>query len=188
MNAEHKKMIQAAGRSAIAFKEKGFHCSESVFMAINETLKITDPAMVKIVTGFHGGGGTHRTEPGVDMTALLAGIASGEDQRPDEEIPLEQVGHLCGALAAGIACFGFLYGRTSPTDDLTCVDELSFELHRRFSAEFNEKECGPLRDKWIPLWPGGTCENVYKRAAEIAVELILTAPELVPECPARTAE
>jgi hypothetical protein len=183
MKIEYRKKIQEAGRSAIASKEKGFHCSESVFMAINETLKITDPSMVRIVTGFHGGGGTHRTEPGVDMTELLTGLASGKDQRPDEEIPLIQVGHLCGAVAAGIACFGFLYGRTSPTDDLTCVDELSFELHQRFTAEFGEKECHPLREKWIPLSPNKTCENVYKRGTEIAVELILTAHELISECP-----
>jgi hypothetical protein len=182
MNDEIQKKIAAAGRNAVAFKNMGFHCSESVFMGINETLNIADPAMVKLVTGFHGGGGTHRTEPGVDMTALLAGIAAGTEERPDEEIPLDQVGHLCGAVAAGIICFGFLYGRQSPSDDLTCVDELSYELHRRFMEEFGERECVPLRDTWIPLWPEGTCERVYKRGAEIAVELILTAPELVSEC------
>ncbi len=99
MKLENRKKIEEAGRSAVTFKEKGFHCSESVFMAINETLKITDPSMVRIVTGFHGGGGTHRTEPGVDMNVVLAEIAAGTDQRPDDEIPLEQVGHLCGAVA-----------------------------------------------------------------------------------------
>ena len=63
------------------------------------------------------------------------------------------------------------------------LDELSFEFQRRFMEEFGERECHPLRKKWIPLWPSGTCENVYKRGAELAVELILTAPELIPECP-----
>ena len=107
MNTEIREKIQQAGRNAVAFKNKGYHCSESVFMGINETLKITDPSMVRVVTGFHGGGGSHRTEPGVDMTALLARIAAGTEDRPDEEIPLEQVGHLCGAVAASITCFGF---------------------------------------------------------------------------------
>jgi hypothetical protein len=45
-----------------------------------------------------------------------------------------------------------------------------------------------FRWSWIPVWPSGTCENVYKRAAEIAVELILTAHKLIPECPMRAAE
>jgi len=182
MNEEIRKKIQEAGHSTVAFKNKGYHCSESVFMGINATLKITDPSMVQVITGFHGGGGTHRTEPGVDMNVVLAGIAAGTEQRPEDEIPLKQVGHLCGALAAGIVCFGLLYGRKLPTDDLTCVDELSFEFHRRFMEEFGERECHPLRKKWIPLWPSKTCENIYKKGAELAVELILTAPERILEC------
>ena len=177
------KRIEQAGRSAIFYKNEGFHCSESVFMAINDTLKITDPLLVRLFTGFHGGGGTHRTEPGVDMTALLAGVAAGTEKRSPEEMPLEQVGHLCGAVAAGIACIGLIYGRRSPTDDLTCVDELSFELHRRFMEEFGERECSLLRKKWIPLWPSRNCDKVYKRGSEIAVKLILEAPEWVSECP-----
>jgi hypothetical protein len=32
------------------------------------------------------------------------------------------------------------------------------------------------------LWPDHTCETVYRRGAEMAVELILEAPQLVPEC------
>ncbi len=183
MNAENRKKVEEAGRKAIAYKNMGYHCSESVFLAINDTLKITDPGMVRIITGFHGGGGTHRTEPGVNLTELLAGIAAGTDDRPEEEIPLVQVGHLCGAVAAGLACIGLLFGRRLPTDDLTCVDELCYELHQRFMKEFGERECHPLREKWIPVFPEETCEPVYKRGAEIAVQLILEAPDLVPECP-----
>jgi len=53
-----QKLIDQAGSLALEFRRKGFHCSESVFSAINTTLKITDPNMVRIVTGFHGGGGS----------------------------------------------------------------------------------------------------------------------------------
>ncbi len=183
MNEEGKRRIQEAGRKAVEFRKKGFHCSESAFMAINETLKIIDPSMVRMVTGFHGGGGTHRKEPGIDLTSVLEELASGRDRRPREELPVTQIGHLCGALASGIVCIGLLHGRSSPTDDLTCVDELCFELHRRFMEEFGENECRPIRDKWVPLSPNHTCEYVYQRGAEMAVEIILEAPELVPECP-----
>jgi C_GCAxxG_C_C family probable redox protein len=141
--------------------------------------------MVRMVTGFHGGGGTHRKEPEIDLTSVLEELASGRDRRPREELPVEQIGHLCGALASGIVCIGLLYGRRSPTDDLTCVDELCFELHRRFMEEFGENECRPLRDKWVPLSPNHTCEHVYQRGAEMAVELILEAAQLVSECPKR---
>jgi hypothetical protein len=174
--------VKEAGRKAVEYRHRGFHCSESTFLAINDILEITDPSMVRIVTGFHGGGGCHRIRPGVDINVILEGLASGRDRRPPEEAGLEITGHLCGALAAGVVCIGFLYGRRYPTDDLTCVDELSFELHRRFLQEFGEKECREIRKKFVPLSPNGTCEYVYERAAQIAVQLILEAPSLVKAC------
>lgn len=183
--SEIEAKIEEAGRKAIEFRHKGFHCSESVFMAINETLSITDPAMVRMVTGFHGGGGTHRTQPGINLTSTLEKVASGEDKRPREELPITQVGHLCGALASGIVCFGLLYGRSSPTDDLTCVDELSFELHRRFKEEFGENECRALRNKYVQSGQHNNCEFIYQAGAQLAVELILKADQLVPECQQR---
>jgi len=182
MKEDTRKLIEEAGRRAIENRRKGFHCSESAFLAINDTLNITDPSMVKMVTGFHGGGGTHLLVPDADRNEILEGIASGQDRRPPEELEIVQVGHLCGALAAGIICIGLLYGRTSPTDELECPDELAFELHQRFSKEFGEKECKPIREKWIPQSHNRTCEPVYKRGAELAVELILEAHEIVPEC------
>jgi C_GCAxxG_C_C family probable redox protein len=181
----YKNKIEEAGRKAIRYRRKGFHCSESTFLAINDTLNITDPAMVRLVTGFHGGGGAHRKTPGVSLNSVLEGLASGTDRRSPDEAGLAITGHLCGALASGIVCIGFLYGRVSPTDDLTCVDELSFELHRRFIQEFGEKECTPLRAKWVPLSSNHTCEHIYSRGAQIAVELILKAPHFVPECRSR---
>ncbi|MFH1624698.1 MAG: C-GCAxxG-C-C family protein [Pseudomonadota bacterium] len=183
MSEDTKSRMKEAGERAVENRRKGFHCSESVFMAINDTLKITDPSMVRMVTGFHGGGGTRRKEPGVDLKGVLEELASGRDRRPREELPVTQIGHLCGAIASGIVCIGLLYGRTSPSDDLVCVDEISYELHRRFMEEFGERECRPLRETFVPLSSNHTCENVYKRGAEIAVELILEASRIVPECP-----
>ena len=139
MEANAKKLIEEAGRNAIENRRKGFHCSESTFLAINNTLKITDPSMVRLLTPFHGGGGTHLLDPDANMNEVLEKMASGKDTRPPEEREIVQVGHLCGALAAGLMCIGFLYGRVSGSDDLTCPDELAFELHRRFSEEFEEK-------------------------------------------------
>lgn len=183
MREDLEKRVQKAGRRAVEYRRMGFHCSESTFLAINETLNITDPSMVRIVTGFHGGGGSHRIAEGVDINSVLEELASGRDRRLPEEAGLEITGHLCGALASGIVCIGFLYGRSSPNDDLSCVDELSFELHRRFLEEFGEKECAPLREKYVPLSDNHTCEYIYSKGAEIAVRLILEAPTLIGECP-----
>jgi len=182
MTEDIERKSREAGAKAVQFRKAGFHCSESVFLAINDTLKITDPSMVRIATGFHGGGGTRRKDPEINLNACLEEIASGRDKRPPEELPLMQIGHLCGALASGIICIGLLYGRKGPTDDLTCIDELCFELQSRFMEEFGERECRPLRRKWVPLSLNHTCENVYKGGAELAVELILSSEEIVPEC------
>ena len=182
MSESINEQVKKAGQKALEYRQQGFHCSESTFLAINDTLKITDPSMVRTVTGFHGGGGCHRIKPGVNMNTVLEGLASGRDRRTPGEAGLEITGHLCGVLAAGIVCIGFLYGRRYPIDDLTCVDELSFELHRRFLQEFGEKECREIRAKLVPISSNGTCEFVYERGTQIAVELILEAPNLVKEC------
>lgn len=185
MSESINEKVKEAARKAVEYRHQGFHCSESTFLAISETLKVADSSMVRIVTGFHGGGGCHRIKPGVNMNSVLEGLASGTDRRTAEEAGLELTGHLCGALAAGIICIGFLYGRRYPVDDLTCVDELSFELHRRFLEEFGEKECRAIREKYVPISPNGTCEYVYARGAQIAVQLILEAGNLVKECSKR---
>lgn len=175
-------IVVKSGQRTIAYRRKGFHCSESTFLAINETLNITDPSLVKMVTGFHGGGGCHCMSDKINMNEVLEGLASGKDRRTPEEAGLQITGHLCGALAAGVACIGFLYGRTSPEDDLTCVDELAFELHRQFFEEFGTKECRPLREKYVPLSSNNTCEYIYQKGTEMAVRLILEAPQFIKGC------
>ena len=176
------ELIEQAERLALEFRRKGFHCSESVFSAVNTTLGITGPSMVRIVTGFHGGGGSHRKDPEADLTSCLEEVASGRERRPPEEWPVVVTGHLCGALASGIVCIGLLFGRRQPTDDLTCADELAYELHRRFEAKFGVKTCRELRQKYVPLSDNHTCEYIYQQGARMAVELILEAPDLVDLC------
>jgi C_GCAxxG_C_C family probable redox protein len=182
LNKKDRQIIKAAGEKALANRKKGFHCSESTFLAINDTFKITDPSMVKMVTGFHGGGGTHRKNPGVDLTQTLEGMASGRETRSGDDLPVTQVGHLCGALAASIVCIGLLYGRESGSEDLTCVDELCYELHHRFETKLGETECRHLFPKWKVVSTSNNCEYVYQTASELAVELILEASTVVPEC------
>ena len=182
MNTKPHDIIEAAGKKALAKRKAGFHCSESVFLAINDTFKITEPSMVKMVTGFHGGGGTHRKKKDVDLTRTLEGMAAGRETRSGDELPVVQIGHLCGALASGIVCIGLLYGRESGSDDVTCVDELCYELHRRFEEKLGEKECRHLFPKWKAVSANNNCEYVYQTASELAVELILEASIVVPEC------
>jgi C_GCAxxG_C_C family probable redox protein len=142
--------------------------------------------MVRIVTGFHGGGGARRRSAEVDLTAHLEEVASGRERRPPEEWPVEVTGHLCGALAAGIVCIGLLFGRRQPTSDLTCPDELANELHRRFEEKFGTKICREIRQIYVPRSDNYTCEYVYQKGARMVVELILDSAELVDRCPGYT--
>jgi C_GCAxxG_C_C family probable redox protein len=178
-----EQLLDKAERLVLEFRRKGFHCSESVFSAINATLEITDPAMVCIVTGFHGGGGATRRDSNADLTAFLEEVASGRERRPPEMWPVAVTGHLCGALASGIVCIGLLFGRRGPKDDLTCPDELASELHRRFEENFGTKLCRELRQKYVPLSDNHTCEYIYQKGARMAVELILSAGERLDCCP-----
>jgi len=173
MNAEKKDLIKRTGEKAVQYRCKGFHCSESTFRAVNDVFHLVEPDIARIITGFHGGGGARRKDSSVDLNAVLLEVAAGRDQRPPEELPVETTGHLCGALAAGIAAFGILYGRLTPEDDLTTVDEMSFELHRRFIQEFGTRECSALREKWIPLREEHNCDYTYRWTAETIAEMIL---------------
>ena len=177
MSLEKRNLARQAGELAVEHRRNGFHCSESTFRAINDTLNLVEPEMARIITGFHGGGGARRKDPSVDLNAVLLEVASGLDHRPPEELPVETTGHLCGALAAGIAAFSLLYGRLSPDDDLTKVDELCFELHQRFLQQFGTRECIPLREKWIPLREEHNCDNTYRWTAETIVEMILDSQD-----------
>ena len=178
-----EQLLDKAENLVLEYRRKGFHCSESVFSAINTTLEIVDPAMVCIVTGFHGGGGATRLDPDTDLTDFLEGVASGRERRQPEEWPVAVTGHLCGALASGIVCIGLLFGRRGPDDDLTCPDELASELHRRFEENFGTKLCRELRQKYVPISDNHTCEYIYQKGTRLAVELILSAGEMVDRCP-----
>jgi len=153
-----------------------YHCSEATFIAINDTLKLIEPSLVRAITGFHGGGGNHRLDPSINLTEALEGVLSGRDKRPREELPFVGTGHMCGALAAGVFCLGLVYGRESSKDDLTCIDELSYEFHRRFQETFKYKECANLYEG------EEKCAKIMKFSAKTAIEMIINAENIIPEC------
>ena len=142
-----------------------------------------DRTLVRMATGFHGGGGAHR-EPMPDKP--MEGV--GASYRPD--IKMTPTGHLCGALAAGILIIGYIFGRTSPDNDITCPSELSSELHRRFEEEMGTKMCAILRPFQMKITSDpekeddkGHCGNTYAAGAKLAVEVILNAKDVCPLCP-----
>jgi len=139
--------------------------------------------MVRAITGFHGGGGTHRLKPDIELTPLLAEIAAGTLKPDPDDMPVDQVQHLCGALAAGIMCVSLLFGRVSPDDDLTCVDELSYELHRRFKEELGTTSAVSSATSGCPLAMTSPAPRSIKRGPRLLWRLFWTPTGWCPSAP-----
>ena len=57
-NLDPEEIIEKAGRLAVQYKRKGFHCPEAVIRAIPEALEIPVSAdVIRSACGFFGGGG-----------------------------------------------------------------------------------------------------------------------------------
>jgi hypothetical protein len=121
------------------------------------------PAPPKIASGFHGGGGGIKTDE------------AGTKGTP--------TGCMCGALAAGVLALGVLYGRTAPGGPrFGVISHLSAHLHKRFMEELGGKCCAMLRPFYQKRDRENSCDFVYRKGAELAVEVVLSAPQVVPEC------
>ena len=116
-----------------------------------------------MASGFHGGGGATKT-----------------DAEGMEGIP---TGCMCGALASGVLILGILYGRTQPGKvRYGCISQLSAYLHQRFQEELGGKCCALLRPFYHKIDVENSCQEIYRKGAEMAVEVALSAPTLISEC------
>jgi len=121
------------------------------------------PDPVKMASGFHGGGGAFNID------------AEGMNGTP--------TGCMCGALAAGVLALGILYGRTAPAGPkYSCISHLSGRLHQRFQEEMGAKCCAILRPFYHRTDRERSCREIYRKGAELAVEVALSAPNLAPGC------
>jgi hypothetical protein len=90
---------------------------------------------------------------------------------------------MCGALAAGVLILGVLYGRTAPVGPrFGCISHLSAHLHKRFQEELGGKCCAMLRPFYQKIDEENSCKEIYRKGAELAVEVALSASALVREC------
>lgn len=139
-----------------------------------------------MASGFHGGGGRHKEA----ISDKLEDLKHPVYAKPDKTaIKITHTASLCGALAGGIMIIGYLFGRKTPEDDVTCASELTFELHKRFQETLGANMCSVLRPfHWkISANPSkndpGNCGQVYYTAAKLTAEVILSAREICPLCP-----
>jgi len=115
-----------------------------------------------IASGFHGGGGAVKTDE------------IGMQGNP--------TGCMCGALASGVLVLGILYGRSEPSKvRFDCISHLSAALHRRFQEEMGGKCCAMLRPFYHKMDKENSCREIYRKGAELAVEVALSAPKIYPD-------
>ena len=139
-----------------------------------------------MATPFHGGGGAHRKAVSEKPEDLRHPALATTDPSTVQWI---DAGGQCGALSAGMMMIGYIFGRKTPKDDVTCASELAYELQKRFKETLGAKECSvlnPFHEK-ISADPSrnepGNCGKVYYTGAKLAVEVILSAREICPLCP-----
>jgi len=139
-----------------------------------------------MASGFHGGGGRHKEV----VSEKLEDLKHPPYAAPDKTgAKMTNTASLCGALAAGIMMIGYLFGRRTPEDDITCASELAFELHKRFEETLGSKICSVLRPFHFKISADpsrnqpGNCGEVYYTGAKLAVEVILSGREICPLCP-----
>jgi len=90
---------------------------------------------------------------------------------------------MCGALASGVLILGIVYGRTEPGKiRYGCISQLSAHLHKRFQEELGGKCCVLLRPFYHKIDDENSCQEIYRKGAEMAVQVALSAPALISEC------
>ena len=138
-----------------------------------------------MATGFHGGGGCHKDIVSSDPEDLKHPATMLTDPSKSK---MKNMGGQCGALSAGMMIIGYLYGRRTPEDDISCASELTYELQNRFEETLGSKQCSVLKPFYVKTSDEaarnepGTCGKVYATGAELAVEVILNAHEICPLC------
>ena len=138
-----------------------------------------------MATGFHGGGGCHKDIVSSDPEELKHPETMATDPKKSK---MKNMGGQCGALSAGMMIIGYLYGRRTPEDDISCASELTWELQNRFDETLGSKQCSVLKPFYVKTSEEaarnepGTCGKVYATGAELAVEVILNAHEICPLC------
>ncbi|MCP4540493.1 MAG: C_GCAxxG_C_C family protein [Chloroflexi bacterium] len=129
---------------AFEYFQSGFHCAESILLAIVETYEKNPSSRIpKAAAGFMGGiGGTHE--------------------------------EACGALTGGIIAIGCLFGRTDPETGVENIKKLASEYRRRFIQEFGATKCQILLDEFDGQKDGLKCKRLTATATGILSELLTT--------------
>lgn len=145
--------MQAAAEKSEEHRLMGYHCSESCIRACSEVLDIKLPEEILKISSAFRGGG------------------GGYGDR-------------CGMLEAGMILISYLYGRTDPKVDVSDYSYLIRILHDRFLAELGGIHCRILKPfAYYLSGEAQNCSHVYKKGAEIVMEVLLEADRIMKEMP-----
>lgn len=120
----------------------GWHCSESIVLAVGEQLfpeKLS--GVLRIATPFSGGVGGTQEE-------------------------------LCGAFSGGLMVIGALHGRIAVDEDDELCLALSSTFQERFKAHFGYLRCKDLRKNWIGQAGQPDCAELTAQAVRLIVDLL----------------
>ena len=133
--------IQAVGEKALAFKDEGFHCSESLIRAVWPFVvpdrELSDDVL-RIIMPFRGG---------------IGGTTSSH----------------CGGLTVGIALAGAIYGRVNADEDHKLGSSIARQYWRIYLEEFGTSNCTLLRRDEPGPEASSICGCLIVRAARLMV-------------------
>lgn len=139
MDQTEKLAVMEKARIAM---RNGWHCSESVVLAVGDQLfpdKL--PHILRIAAPFSGGiGGTQE--------------------------------ELCGACSGGLMVIGALHGRIAVNEDDALCLALSSAFRERFKAHFGYLRCKDQREHWIGQPGQPDCAELAAQTVRLLIELI----------------
>jgi C_GCAxxG_C_C family probable redox protein len=136
-------MKEATQKRAFDYFVSGFHCAESVSMAIVEVFAEKRPP---------------------ELPAMASGFVRGVGRTQ---------GELCGALSGGVIALGHLFGRTKPREDIDELTQLVTEYRNRFSQTFGSSRCQDLLDRFGTQTDWDKCKQMTGEAAGLLAEILM---------------
>ncbi len=148
-----ENLIRTAGEKCEAYRQRGYHCSESVIRACSDVLGLRLPEeLLRVSSGFRGGGGGYGDRCGVVEAGII--LISYRYGRTDPETDVSGYSYLVRVLHERF---------NKELGSFYCRILKPFAYYLSGSAQ--------------------NCSHVYVKGAQIVMQLLLEADRLIREMP-----